>query len=84
MRGASPPDTQGSSTCNSTGETIADDPARTTIRPTAIDTFARAIAANGGPNGAPGQTARMRKPAATGGLASNNISSAMAAAGTSR
>ena len=63
---------------------IADEPARTTIRPTATATLARAIPANGGPKGAPGQTARMRKPAATAGLASNQISSAIATSGTNK
>lgn len=84
MRGASPPDTHGSSRCSSTGETIADDAAKITIKPTATGTLARAIPANGGPKGAPGQTARMRNPAATAGLAANKMSSTMAAPGTKR
>jgi hypothetical protein len=47
-----------------------------TIKPTAMGTLARAIPANGGPNGAPGQTARTRKPAATAGAETNKISHA--------
>ncbi len=84
IRGASPPEIHGSSSCNSSGEMTADDPARITISPTAIGTFARAIPAKGGPKGAPGQTARMRKPAATMGSASNQTSRPTATAGTSR
>ena len=44
---------------------MADDPARITINAAETVRFPRAIAVIGGPNGAPGQDARIRNPAAT-------------------
>ena len=44
---------------------MADDPARITIKAAATARSPRAIAVIGGPNGAPGQDARIRNPAAT-------------------
>ena len=79
IRTASP----AASPANSKGERIADDPARITMRPTAEGTLPRAIAANGGPNGAPGQTARTRNPIASVGLAWNSSRRMTVTAGTS-
>src|SRR5581483_10211717 len=59
---------------NNAGERMAESPARITICPMAYGTSPRASAANGGPTGAPGQTARMRNPIETIGLASNRYS----------
>ncbi len=75
------PATSRSRTTRSSGATIADEAARITIRPTATGSFLFAIAVNGGPYGAPGQTAAIRSPAATIGWAWKSISSATAAAG---
>ena len=58
------------------------DPAKIPINPTATAMFPFAIAAKGGPYGAPGQTARMRNPAATIGWASNRNNKPTVAAGT--
>ena len=44
---------------------MADEPASSTINPTAAATFPLASLVQAGPKGAPGQTARMRNPAAT-------------------
>ena len=51
--------------CKSTGAAIADEPASSTINPTAAATFPLASLVQPGPKGAPGQTARMRNPAGT-------------------
>src|SRR5262245_54546135 len=65
------------------GESRAESPARTTICPIALGTSPRAIAAKGGPTGAPGQTARMRNPTDTIGLVSKEYKRAIVASGTS-
>src|SRR4051812_41491036 len=76
------PVTVGSSSRSSRGASKADDPASSTINPMARDTSPFATAVNGGPNGAPGQTATTMNPAATIGWTLNANKSPTVAAGT--
>src|SRR4051794_39412198 len=75
-------ETNGARKYRSIGAMIADDPARITINPTATATFPLASAVKAGPNGAPGQTARIRIPAATIGWGSNRSNRPTVTAGT--
>jgi hypothetical protein len=61
---------------------MADDPARITIKAAETARSPRAIAVIGGPNGAPGQDATMRNPAATMGWAWSRSNRPTATAGT--
>ena len=78
----SSPDMRGSRTNKSRGAMIADDPAKRTMNPTDAVTLPLAIVVHGGPKGAPGQTARIKKPADTIGNARSNNNKTTVTTGT--